>query len=539
MVHRARLQSQALVTRAAPLIIERWLRLDPSEAHHRRGKSEALGQRSDGLLGAEGPAGLADMPDVGDVHGVIDWRSARLTRLQRFELHGWGWVVGHLARDQSATAKRRVLQLWNEWKEAFPLSHADAWHPFVASTRAWVLCTVFSTIALDSATAESDITMHGRFISTNLEFDVGGNHLVKNLKALVGCGVFLGNEKYVRKGVHHLERQLPVQVLSDGAHFELSPSYHAQVLGDFIDIENLLEADGRPPVPGLHDAIQQMRSWLAAMTMPDGDVAMLNDCSTVGRERLDALGVTTPEASRLNVLRSSGYVIARPDERLHVVADVAMPCPPQLPAHAQADCLTFELCVDGKRVIIDPGTSTYEPGERRMWERCTPAHNTVAIDGENQTEVWATFRAARLAKPLLERAEDDGEVITVIGSHNGYERLKGKPRHRRTWEMRAGQIRIIDEVTGRGRHLLTSRLQFAPNIEVSKQGERAVDAGPLRIRFDAPASASVHVRPPGHEPGGVAFDFGPTIPAAAVDFEWEVELPVSWTTTIEVVGDPP
>ena len=100
--------------------------------------------------------------------------------------------------------------------------------------------------------------------------------------------------------------------------------------------------------------------------------------------------------------------------------------------------------MDGERFIVDSGTSTYEPGVQRQHERSTAAHNTVSVDGTDQTEVWGTFRAARMARATLERAEDDGRTITVSGSHDGYRRLPGEPVHRRTWMVAADQVEITD-----------------------------------------------------------------------------------------------
>lgn len=466
-----------------------------------------------------------------------EWHPVAVSTLWLFHLHYLEWLEELTSTSNSTDFD----MLWASWHASTKFGANPEWSPYVASVRVWVLCMAAQRAALGGpghrAELASDIALHGRFVNASLEVDVGGNHLVKNLKGVVGCGVFLGDDRLVRAASEMLQRELNDQGLPDGAHFELSPSYHAQVLADFIDIENLLSADDRPPVPGLHERIEAMRDWLSDMVLPDGEVPMFNDCTRVGSERLAALGLRDAADSHLVVKEASGYVIAKPDSRLHFVLDIGRPCPPELPAHAHADCLSFEMCVDGRRVIVDPGTSTYEPGDRRMWERGTPAHNTVAIDGENQTEVWATFRAARLAKPLLERADDDAEVITVIGSHNGYERLRGKPRHRRTWEMREGTVVIKDEVTGKGTHLMSARLQLAPGIDAAMTTDGAVKAGPIRVTFDAPHESTVVVRPSDHEPGGVAFDFGEVQPAAAIDFELQASLPVSWVTTIEVVGD--
>ena len=74
--------------------------------------------------------------------------------------------------------------------------------------------------------------MHAGFLRRHLEFDVGGNHLIKNLKALAGLAVLFGDERTLDRTLNLLSRQLAVQVLPDGGHFERAPAYHCQVLAD-------------------------------------------------------------------------------------------------------------------------------------------------------------------------------------------------------------------------------------------------------------------------------------------------------------------
>ena len=65
--------------------------------------------------------------------------------------------------------------------------------------------------------------------------------------------------------------ELSTQILADGGHFELSPSYHAQVLGDFIDVTRLVGAAGvSMSCDNLDRAIDAMRSWLAEFVGPTG-----------------------------------------------------------------------------------------------------------------------------------------------------------------------------------------------------------------------------------------------------------------------------
>jgi len=472
-----------------------------------------------------------------DLGNPIDWTPRDAPQLWRYHLHYWEWAWSLVEHPDRSAAQAQFARLWASWQRGTTFGRWDEWSPFVVSLRTWVLCGVFGPLASGTPLAPSllaDIALHREFVAHNLELDVGGNHLVKNLKALIGGAVFMHDRPKIDEGRRRLASQLTVQVLDDGGHYERSPSYHAQVLGDLVDVAHLLAAAGEPPVRGLDDAIASMRRWLSAILMPDGEVPVMNDAEYVGSRRLAALGVAASPSEGLTLLTDSGYAVLRRD-RIHLLVDVGPPCPPELPAHAQADCLSFELAVDGVRLIVDPGTSTYAPGPRRAWERSTAAHNTVAIDGEDQTEVWGAFRAARLATPLLDESGVDAKTVAVQASHDGYERLAGRPRHRRTWRLTTDRLVIDDEITGTGRHQLIGRLQFAPEVPVILEN-RTVSAGSASITFEAPG-AEIRLLPPDAEPGGVATGFGHPRPAAAVQVAMNVDLPVRWSTTIDVAAD--
>jgi hypothetical protein len=194
----------------------------------------------------------------------------------------------------------------------------------------------------------------------------------------------------------------------------------------------------------------------------DGEVALCNDAIPVGERRLAMLAPAPAPQGPVTVLAESGYVVVRPDEHTQLILDVGDPCPDDLPAHAHADCLSFEMWVGHERWVVDTGTSTYEAGPRRAYERSTAAHNTVEIDGLDQTEVWGIFRAARRARGTLELVASDGDTVEVTASHDGYRRLPGSPVHRRRWRISPGLVEITDTISGGGTHRLVSRLHVAP-----------------------------------------------------------------------------
>lgn len=454
-----------------------------------------------------------------------DWVQAQASRLWRFHLHYFEWAWSFAACPDRAWARGAFAELWCSWRAGTGVGRGDAWSPYVASMRAWVLCGIFDAIVAGSA-IEGDVVSqlhaHGRFVRAHLERDVGGNHLIKNLKALLGLGVFLGEDRLAAVGRRGLGAQLAVQVLDDGGHYERSPSYHCQVLGDLIDVDRLAASAEMPPVPGIGEAIGEMRRWLGAMLLPDGDVPLFNDCTLVGTDRVRALGPARPAPGEpVTVLQPSGYVVVRRG-RLHLVADVGPPCPPNLPAHAHADTLSFELAVDGKRLIVDSGTSTYAAGPRRLVERSTAGHNTVEVDGADSTEVWGVFRAARLAAARLEWVRVDGSRSVVTASHDGYRRLRGRPTHRRRWEVGDAIIVVHDDVVGSGTHRAVFRLYATPGVPVVARRDGAATVGPATVRTTADLVLS---------DAEVASGFGRCAPTTVLSVTWAGMLPFGLQTT--------
>ena len=532
--HRLRLRTQRVVVRRFPgAAAARFRRPVPSEPGWPEPFVPIDGSLAEGFPSVDdnGEGTFRFLGQTRSLGTPRDWHQSAAEQLWRYHLHYFEWAWSFAAHTDRMWARETFASLWESWSSCTSLGDGDGWSPYAGSLRAWVLCGVYRPLVAGTSIETrylAQLAMHAGFLEAHRELDVGGNHLVKNLKALIGLGVFLQDEALTRSAVHQLEEQVLVQVLADGGHYERSPSYHCQVLGDLIDIRELLVTAGRTCPPTVDHAIGSMRRWLGAMLLPDGDVPVFNDCTRVGERRLTLLDPTAPTGDRMIVLQPSGYVVMRPDDTLHVVADVGPPCPSELPAHAHADCLSFEIAVRGERVVVDTGTSTYQGHQRRTYERSTAAHNTVEVDGANQTEVWGTFRAARRAMPLLETAVDEGEVMVVIASHDGYERLPGQPRHRRTWRVSEGLVEIIDDIDGSGSHTAVSSLHFASGLHV-RDGHDALHVGPLLVT----ASSALSI-----QPAEVATDFGSLATGLVVRAEATGTLPLRLSFCLRVEEAP-
>ncbi len=490
------------------LVLGRW----PVLAELRAGKIRLLGQ----------------IRELGDAPG---WDYTDAPRLWRFHLHYWDWAWGLAADPDRLAARALFARLCRSWQASTGFGRGDAWHPYPAALRAWSWCGLHLNLVAGSD-IEPDfiagLAAHAGFLRRHLEYDVGGNHLIKGLKALAGLAVFFADERLLRLATRRLTRQLGRQILADGGHYERAPADHCQVLADLVDVADLLRAAGQAPAGEITAAIDRMRDWLGVVLTPDGEVPLLNDGYPVDLELLAALrpAPVTP-ASPVHVLPETGLVRAVAGD-WHLLADVGPPCPPSLPAHAHADTFGFLLHVDKVPLLVDGGTSTYEPGPVRHHERSTAAHSTVQVDGADSTEVWGVFRAGRRARVSGLAVHADAARVTCEAVHDGFRGLRGRPLHHRRWSLTSAELRVEDTVTGQGRHEIVIRWQLATGSTVWVADRSALVTGPAGD-FSVTVAATAPVRLAA-ETRAVAAGFGSTAEAPVLICRMDAALSVGVTT---------
>ena len=542
---RVRLRAQRMALDHAVPLAGRWLlsgqdpaagigwpcEFTPLDAWLWRGEQDGMALRGGQLrligapriIAAVGEAGMASWASA-------DWEAAGAPLLWRFHLYywDWAWAIAGEHRDQDARAV--FTAIWESWHSAFVPGREPAWHSYPAALRAWSFCGIYRDLVQGGPIEgrfRAELAALAGFLRRSLETDVGGNHLIKNLKALAGLAVFFGDDALLTAAIRRLRRQIAVQVLPDGGHYERAPAYHCQVLGDLIDIAGLLGAAGRDEPAGLAEAIAEMRRWLGAVLTPQGKVPMLNDGFPVVPQLLAGIAPVAPPVGALHVLPDTGLALAAVGG-WPVLVDIGPPCPRELPAHAHADTLSCVVHVDGVPLLIDTGTSGYAAGPVRDRERSTAAHNTVEVDRRDSTEVWGAFRAGRRARVTGLSAFVQGPTVMVEAAHDGYRGLPGGPGHRRRWTVSADEMRVDDELTGTGRHHVAVRWHLAPGTGLRLVPGGAVAstaAGELAITVTATSELTVLS---GTAP--VSAGFGRTEPAPVLACTLYPELPARVST---------
>lgn len=420
----------------------------------------------------------------------IDWGApapGAAHQLWRMNLHYMEYLEGV---DDDAWAA-----LVEDWIEANPATRPsawrDSWNSYALSLRVVVWLQELTrrgdrlpakTRVRAAASAAKQLT----FLERNLETDIGGNHLIKNIKALVWASAFFIGpeaERWRAIGLKLLEKELAAQILADGMHYERSPSYHCQVFADLLECRHAL---GDDPIGGaLDDALCRMAQVAADLAHPDGGVALFNDAGlTMAYSPGECLDVyarlfgARPEPRRVFAFPAAGYYGLRVGEN-YVVADCGRIAPDDLPAHGHGDVLSFEWSAVGERIIVDQGVYEYIAGEKRAASRAAMSHNTLCLDGSDQADFFGAFRCGHRPNVETRRWEPSANGFLLEGAHDGFAHLPGRPRHVRRIQADADSIDILDRIEGRADRNAHVNFLLHPKVVVE------LDAGGIELRWSA------------------------------------------------------
>ncbi len=429
--------------------------------------------------------------DARDLGCPPDWKAPGASKLWQYNLHYFDWVWSCSFKEGAKAAV--------DWIEQHPPQRgAVGWEPYPVSLRVmnwcgWFFCRHGKRTAGDEELAGkiwASLWRQTKWLESHLEFHLLGNHLLENATALCLAGsCFNGNDaaRWLETGANLLREELKEQFLPDGMHYERSPMYHARV----SYLLQLLNGCGMPKVKSLvRPLLKDTRDALKKLMHPDGEIALFNDAAFGIAPIQGALeGDASCEAPGVWNLPGAGYYGARTADGTYVCIDAGEAGPSYQPGHAHADLFSFELSIRGHRVIVDSGTFDYVNSSMRRWCRSTRAHNTLEIDGRNQSEVWSAFRVGRRASPRRIRWEHFQNRFRLSACHGGYSHLRGSPVHGRgfSWNPEGGELLIVDRVTSRRPQKLRRLFHIHPSCRLSIAGSKSArvvgPAGEMTIEW--------------------------------------------------------
>jgi uncharacterized heparinase superfamily protein len=448
-----------------------------------------------------------------------DWNPAGVSRLWRYNLHYFDYLR------QPGLSATEMAELVDSWVVNNPQGTEPGWEPFTASLRIvnWALATQLHPDLLSQAALRS-LHVQARWLYQNDERHILANHYFENLKALTFAGAcFEGPEpaKWLHKGTAGIRVQLSEQQLSDGGHYERSPQYHALMLENYLDLYNLavgnsalFDADF---ISDLQAVAETALDWLNDIVFPDGAIPLFNDSAF---EIAPGLNELNAYASRL-----FGYARSQPSDTTQVIDKdpsglygvktprdmIVMDCgdigPAYQPGHTHCDFLSYELMLDGGRLVVDTGVYEYEPGEMRHYVRSTRAHNTVVIDDDEQSEIWGEFRLGRRARKLWGKVEHRGDSVQISGKFQGFfggvwgfqPKFSVERRVELTLaEDRISSIHVVDVIDGKGQHELANYIHLHPDCWLREEGSKAIiiasNQGPTTVVLTIESDCDYEIR---------------------------------------------
>jgi len=179
-----------------------------------------------------------------------------------------------------------------------------------------------------------------------------------------------------------------------------------------------------------------------------------------------------------------GYYILGCDfetaDEIRLVADAGPLGYQTIAAHGHADALAFTLSVGGHEFLVDSGTYTYHAHDVwRRYFRGTAAHNTLRIDGRDQSEPGGNFMWLGKASAGCSLWQSSAERDVFEGWHNGYTRLRDPVMHWRriVLDKRTRRIVIEDALQMSGAHDIELFFHCSERCRVDPLPERRYALG--------------------------------------------------------------
>jgi heparinase II/III-like protein len=345
-------------------------------------------------------------------------------------------------------------------------------------------------------------------------------HLIGEAAALFMAGTLFPElsqaTEWRRFGALTLINEMARQVTDEGVYREASTYYHCYAADFYLQLLVLARANRFQLPEWMWLRLEQMLEFVQRVTRPDGSLPLIGDddggralalhgrdycsyrdglsCGAVlfGREDFKRTALSfaeetlwllgpesfdvfesmddRPSAVLHQFYAESGCLIQRSGSGTaasHLVFDcggLGM----LSGGHGHAAALSLTLFSDGKELLIDPATAVYNAAPKwRNFFRSTRAHNTVVVDGLDQSQTGGAFSwRSKAASRVISNCALPGMDYTE-GEHDGYARLRqGVIHRRRLMFVRPNYWIVVDELNGSGDHRFDFLYHFAPGAEL-------------------------------------------------------------------------
>jgi glycosyltransferase involved in cell wall biosynthesis len=454
----------------------------------------------------------------------------KLNRFQRFVVYAQKYAID---KDEDAARKTRLII--EDWIRKNPVLRGINWMDSLEISMRLLSWSYIYFLIKDSKVFDKDfenmflksIYCQIRFVEVNLsKYSSANNHLAGEAAGLFAVGVLFpqlkGSEKRLKLGKSIMEEEIKKQVYADGVGKEQSTHYHEFITDLYLIAVILGRRNGVNFSADLNAKLEKMCEFIMHMTdnslkslhIGDSDdgvglklntfesfsnvVSILNTAGVLfnnsnfkrdkngfdekslwllGHEGYELYSLLEP-ARKNNALDSKdfpegGYYIIR-HKGLCLRFDCGEIGYLSLAGHGHADSLSFTLGINDKHIFVDLGTYMYHSDNKwRNYFRGTAGHNTIRVDGLDQSEALGPFLWGYKAKSYLKYWTLDKDFDKVCGYHTGYARLKDPVTHSREiiLDKLNREIIITDSVYSKGGHYIEQFFHLHPGCLLKSSGE--------------------------------------------------------------------
>ncbi len=487
------------------------------------------------------------------------------------------------------------VSLVEDWQQENPVGYSINW----ATTMEVALRGANIALGLEwfgEVLSESDlgflsglIASHSIFTEKNLEYtDIRGNHYAGNIAGLgelaaVLKGAYPRAERWLDLVEMETNAEVPLQFLPDGVGFEKSIPYHRLAVEMFLITVLVLRKQNRPVSKTVIERLKNALMFIAAYTRPDGLVPVWGDnddarfmpinlqhlrdhryllswgalvlddhelaelAPSLSEEAIWTTGLYGLERfanmkkgqnKTLNDAKfaTGGFYITKNNGN-YLIVDAGEVGLAGRGGHGHLDILSFELCLDGTPLIVDPGSYVYTVDYKaRNMFRSTGYHNIIRIDRKEMAVLneHYLFRLGNEAEPGEISFLPGNEETYFSGSHKGYLRMLKSPvkTQREIWfHKTSGKIQIRDTLSGDGVHEVESFFHLASGVRANQLSGNEIILKTEHHSYILVCKGDDEGRF-GLETGWISEAYGHKEESAVVVWRRHAKLPFSWTTEI-------
>jgi hypothetical protein len=513
----------------------------------------------------------------------------------------WKRILGDWIRENPMPDLERMLQLPSE-ASRMRFMRSGNWRPLTLGIRiytAFVPCfhhflnsTEFTPdFLVTMLTSMVEHARHLRLYYTRHKsyFNVSPNWGLMESNGLAHMGILFPEFKdaadWTGEATSRLEEQIRMQVLPDGMQVERASGYHLVSTFCFLQILDLAQRNNIRVSDTYRRTAERMAQFVMSVMKPHGVYPMLKDgdesdvfgarashglwediknlnmledsndlrwvLKTAAKmfRRQDMLYVAThgregelPELGSIG-MPDAGFFVMRtgwkPDDLYMVFTCGELGVMDQNCVHGNADALSFDISGYGSTLLIDPGRYLYE-GPWRVWFKSTKAHNTIAVDGQDSSELADEWMFKTKTRSVLHCWSTTERFDYVDGRHEGYHRLHDPVTHRRRiLFVKPYFWLVVDELTAADGHTYDQYFHFAEGAELSSGESHAFiarypnRAGILvKPLFTDGLRAETYLGSTDPIQGWVSYDYAVKVPAHTLRYSRETDRGARFVTLL-------